>query len=229
MIEKPLPSKARLLPLLVLLVALAIWSTLWLLKVFPQSVFPSPLAVAKGLGEEFRSGRLLDDLVASLFRVTTGFALAVLLGVPVGLWLGHHFRSRFALLPAINFFRSLSPLAWIPFAILWFGIGDLPAIFLIFMACFFPVVVATAAAVASIPSVYFRVARDYGFSGRELITKVSLPAIAPQVITLLRVTAGPSWLGVLAAGEVAGGDGPGVCILGAGHRPRTGCPVGGKS
>src|SRR3989449_5623921 len=94
MIEKPLPSKARLLPLLVLLVALAIWSTLWLLKVFPQSVFPSPLAVAKGLGEEFRSGRLLDDLVASLFRVTTGFALAVLLGVPVGLWLGHHVRDR---------------------------------------------------------------------------------------------------------------------------------------
>src|SRR2546426_5094936 len=136
MIEKPLPSKARLLPLLVLLVALAIWSTLWLLKVFPQSVFPSPLAVAKGIGEEIRTGRLLGDLVASLFRVTTGFMLAVLLGVPVGLWLGHHVRSRLALLPAINFFRSLSPLAWIPFAILWFGIGDLPAIFLIFMACF---------------------------------------------------------------------------------------------
>jgi len=212
MIEKPLPSKARLLPLLVLLVALAIWSTLWLLKVFPQSVFPSPLAVAKGLGEEFRSGRLLDDLVASLFRVTTGFALAVLLGVPVGLWLGHHVRSRFALLPAINFFRSLSPLAWIPFAILWFGIGDLPAIFLIFMACFFPVVVATAAAVASIPSVYFRVARDYGFSGRELITKVSLPAIAPQVITSLRVTAGLAWLVVVAAEMIAGRDGLGFAI-----------------
>src|SRR2546425_135102 len=212
MIEKPLPSKARLLPLLVLLVALAIWSTLWLLKVFPQSVFPSPLAVAKGLGEEFRSGRLLDDLVASLFRVTTGFALAVLLGVPVGLWLGHHVRSRFALLPAINFFRSLSPLAWIPFAILWFGIGDLPAIFLIFMACFFPLVVATAAAVASIPSVYFRVARDYGFSGRELITKVSLPAIAPQVITSLRVTAGLAWLVVVAAEMIAGRDGLGFAI-----------------
>lgn len=212
MIEKPIPSKARLLPLLVLLVALAIWSTLWLSKVFPQSVFPSPLAVAKGLGEEFRSGRLLDDLVASLFRVTTGFVIAVLLGVPVGLWLGHHVRSRFALLPLINFFRSLSPLAWIPFAILWFGIGDLPAIFLIFMACFFPVVVATAAAVASIPSVYFRVARDYGFSGRELITKVTLPAIAPQVITSLRVTAGLAWLVVVAAEMIAGRDGLGFAI-----------------
>src|SRR6267378_4203834 len=212
MIEKPLPSKARVLPLLVVLVALAIWSTLWLLKAFPQSVFPSPLAVAKGPGEEFRSGRLLDDLVASLFRVTTGFVLAVLLGVPLGLWLGHHVRSRLALLPAINFFRSLSPLAWIPFAILWFGIGDLPAIFLIFMACFFPVVVATVAAVASIPSVYFRVARDYRFSGLELLTQVTLPAIAPQVITSLRVTAGLAWLVVVAAEMIAGRDGLGFAI-----------------
>lgn len=88
MTEKPLPLKIRLLPLLVLLSAIAVWSLLSQLKVFPQAVFPSPLAAAKGLGEEFRSGRLIDDLIASLFRVTTGFFLAVLLGVPVGLWLG---------------------------------------------------------------------------------------------------------------------------------------------
>src|SRR5712672_2343651 len=109
MIDKQLPSGARLLPLLVLFVAIAVWSALWMLQVFPESVFPSPLAVAKGLGEEVRTGRLLGDLVASLFRVTTGFMLAVVLGLPVGLWLGRHVRSRFALLPAINFFRSLSP------------------------------------------------------------------------------------------------------------------------
>jgi NitT/TauT family transport system permease protein len=212
MTEKPLPSGTRLLPLLVLCVAIAVWSALWILQVFPASVFPSPLAVAKGLGEEVRTGRLFGDLVASLFRVTTGFMLAVVLGLPVGLWLGHHVRSRFALLPAINFFRSLSPLAWIPFAILWFGIGDLPAIFLIFMACFFPVVIATVSAVASIPSVYFRVARDYRFSGLELLTQVTLPAIAPQVITSLRVTAGLAWLVVVAAEMIAGRDGLGFAI-----------------
>ena len=204
--------KVRLLPLLVLLIAVAVWYGLSLLHVFPQSVFPSPLAVARGLGEEVSTGRLLDDLVASLFRVTTGFIIAVALGVPMGLWLGHHVRSRFALLPAINFFRSLSPLAWIPFAILWFGIGDLPAIFLIFMACFFPIVVATVSAVSSIPSIYFRVARDYRFSGLELLTKVTLPAIAPQVITSLRVTAGLAWLVVVAAEMIAGRDGLGFAI-----------------
>jgi NitT/TauT family transport system permease protein len=212
MTETPLPAKARLLPLLVVVVALAGWSALSFLKVFPASVFPSPLAVAHGLAEEVRTGRLLGDLVASLFRVTTGFVLAVVLGVPAGLWLGHHVRARYALLPAINFFRSLSPLAWIPFAILWFGIGDVPAIFLIFMACFFPLVLATVAAVANIPSVYFRVANDYRFSGTELLTKVTLPAIAPQVITSLRVTAGLAWLVVVAAEMIAGRDGLGFAI-----------------
>ena len=227
MIEKPLPSRTRLLPLLVLCVAIAVWSALWALKAFPESVFPSPLAVARGLGEEVRTGRLLGDLVASLFRVTTGFMLAVVLGIPVGLWLGHHVRSRFALLPAINFFRSLSPLAWIPFAILWFGIGDLPAIFLIFMACFFPVVIATVSAVASIPSVYFRVARDYRFSGIELLTRVTLPAIAPQVITSLRVTAGLAWLVVVAAEMIAGRDGLGFAIWDARNGLRMDLLVGG--
>lgn len=206
------PSGARLLPLLVLLVALAAWGALAALRVFPESVFPSPLAVARGFAEEARTGRLPNDLVASLFRVTAGFALAAALGLPTGLWLGQSARARAALLPAVNFFRSLSPLAWIPFAILWFGIGDLPAIFLIFMASFFPLVLATAAAVASVPAVYYRVAADYGFRGAELLTRVTLPAIAPQVITALRVTAGLAWLVVVAAEMIAGRDGLGFAI-----------------
>ena len=212
MTEKHVPVAVRLLPLFVLLIGLAIWFCLSRLGVFPESAFPSPVAVARGFGVELRTGRLLDDLIASLFRVSCGFLLAVLLGLPTGLWMGHHFRSRVALLPAINFFRSLSPLAWIPFAILWFGIGDLPAIFLIFMACFFPIVVATVSAVAAIPSIYFRVARDYSFSGAELLMKVTLPAIAPQVITSLRVTAGLAWLVVVAAEMIAGRDGLGFAI-----------------
>ncbi len=212
MIAETAPSRTGLLSGLVLFAALLIWSALSLLGVFPESVFPSPLAVARGFLEEIRSGRLGDDLVASLFRVTTGFALSVFSGVPVGLWLGHHARTRAALLPAINFFRNLSPLAWIPFAILWFGIGDLPTIFLIFMAAFFPIVIATIAAVANIPSVYFRVAHDYGFSNNEILTRVTLPAIAPQVITSLRVTAGLAWLVVVAAEMIAGHGGLGFAI-----------------
>jgi NitT/TauT family transport system permease protein len=155
---------------------------------------------------------MFQDIIASLFRVTTGFLLAVVLGIPLGLVIGLHGGSKAALLPFVNFFRSLSPLAWIPFAILWFGVGDVPSIFLIFMSVFFPVVVSTMAAVSSIPSVHFRVARDYGLRGVEMLTQVTIPAIMPQIITTLRVTAGLAWLVVVAAEMIAGRDGLGFLI-----------------
>jgi NitT/TauT family transport system permease protein len=190
----------------------AVWAAVASADVFPPSLFPHPFAVVRGLLAELRSGRLLDDAIASLFRVSCGFLLAVFLGVPGGLLIGRSRLARKAFLPLVNFFRSLSPLAWIPFAVLWLGIGDPPAIFLIFMAAFFPVVVSTAAAVASIPSVYFRAARDLGIEGAELLREVTLPAIAPQVITTLRVTAGLSWLVVVAAEMLAGRDGLGFAV-----------------
>lgn len=210
--SEKLSTKNRLLPFGVLVLAVGLW---WLISVsglFPESLLPTPLAAIKGFAEEISNGRMLNDLIASLFRVASGFALAVGLGIPLGLLLGQNQATRSALLPGVNFFRSLSPLAWIPFAILWFGIGDAPAIFLIFMASFFPIVLATVAAVANIPAVYFRVARDYGIKGGEMLMSVTLPAIAPQVITTLRVTAGLAWLVVVAAEMIAGRDGLGFAI-----------------
>jgi NitT/TauT family transport system permease protein len=210
--ERLSPKTRRLLSFAVLVLLVALWALLARLGVYPESAFPSPQAVARGFVEEAKAGRLLDDLVASLFRVTTGFALAAASGVPLGLVLGHWTRARAALLPTVNFFRNLSPLAWIPFAILWFGIGDKPAIFLIFMASFFPLVLATIAAVAGIPAVFFRVAQNYGYRGAELLTKVTLPAIVPQIITALRITAGLAWVVVVAAEMIAGQDGLGFAI-----------------
>ena len=204
--------RAPYLAILGALVLVAVWGAVAAMSVFPESLFPTPLAVARALVQELRSGRLVDDALASLFRVSAGFLLATALGVPVGLLLGHSARARDAFLPLVNFFRNLSPLAWIPFAVLWLGIGDPPAIFLIFMASFFPIVLATMAAVASVPAVYYRVARDYGFADLELLTQVTLPAIAPQVITALRVTAGMAWVVVVAAEMIAGRDGLGFAI-----------------
>jgi NitT/TauT family transport system permease protein len=200
------------LPLAAGFALVALWYTLSALKVFPESAFPSPSQVVQGFIEEGKRGRLFDDLIASLFRVGIGFALAVATGVPLGLVMGLQVHTRIALLPMVNFFRSLSPLAWIPFAILWFGIGDVPAIFLIFMSVFFQMALATLAAVANIPTVYFRVARDYGITGLERLTAVILPAIMPQIITAFRVAAGVAWLVVVAAEMIAGRDGLGFLI-----------------
>ena len=215
------PVRHPLLPLAGPVLLVAFWGAMAGLRLFPEALFPSPWAVAKGLAGEIASFRLVNDAIASLYRVGVGFLAAVALGVPAGLLLGHSATGRRALLPIVNFFRSLSPLAWIPFAVLWFGLGDRPAIFLIFMAALFPVVISTTAAVAQIPSVYFRVARDLGIGGTSLLREVTLPAIAPQVITTLRVTAGLSWLVVVAAEMIAGSDGLGYAVWDARNGLRT--------
>ncbi len=198
-----------------------IWASLVFFKVLDATIFPSPLTVARAMWSEMRSGRLWTDLIASLFRVATGFLLGVVLAIPTGLWLGRHATMRAAFLPAINFLRSLSPLTWIPFAIIWFGIGDTPAIFLIFMATFFPLALATLSAVANIPQTYFRVARDYDIVGMELLPKITLWAVLPQVITALRVTAGLAWLVLVAAEMIAGHDGLGFAVWDARNGLRT--------
>jgi NitT/TauT family transport system permease protein len=210
-----------LLPLAVVAALVSVWTVVWKAGIFHESAFPSPLAVLRGFGEEIRAGRLFNDLITSLFRVSCGFLVAVATGIPMGLWMGQRLAARLAFLPIINFFRNLSPLAWIPFAILWFGVGDASSIFLIFLSAFFPVTLATMAAVANIPVVYFRVAQDYGLRGFDNLTKVALPAIMPQVITTLRVTAGLSWLVVVAAEMIAGRDGLGFAVMDTRNGLRT--------
>ena len=206
------PGSRLLLPIAVLLGFLLVWSLISYLDLFPGYAMPSPKAVGKSFGEEILAGRLINDIIASLWRVAVGFTISAVLGIPAGLWLGQHLYARKAFAPMLNFFRFLSPLAWIPFAILWFHIGDKPAIFLICMATFFPLVLATMSAVATIPSIYFRVAQDYHYKGIELLTKVTFPAILPQVITALRVSYGIAWVVIVAAEMVGCQDGLGYGI-----------------
>jgi NitT/TauT family transport system permease protein len=221
MTDKPNTFKSIVFPLVIVGVLVVLWTLVWAAGVFHESSFPSPLAVVRAFEDEIRTGRLANDLIVSLFRVSCGFSIAVALGIPIGLWLGQKLTPRLALLPIVNFFRNLSSLAWIPFAILWFGVGDASTIFLIFLAAFFPVVLATMAAVSGIPAVYSRVAHDYGLSGFEKLVHLTLPAIMPQVITALRVTAGLSWLVVVAAEMVAGRDGLGFAVMDSRNGLRT--------
>jgi NitT/TauT family transport system permease protein len=204
--------KRLFLPIAVLLCLLLIWFIISFTNLFPAYAFPSPGAVLKSFREEMLAGRLVNDIIASLWRVAVGFVISAGLGIPVGLWLGQHLHARHAFVPMLNFFRFLSPLAWIPFAILWFHIGDKPAIFLIFMATFFPLALTTMSAVATIPSIYFRVAQDYNYKGMELLTKVTFPAVLPQIITSLRVSYGIAWVVIVAAEMVGCQDGLGYGI-----------------
>jgi NitT/TauT family transport system permease protein len=211
-ISKDFPGKGTILSALVLAAALFLWWVVCKTGLFPAYALPSPGQVFGSFREELTAGRLLNDIVASLWRVFVGYYLAAFLAIPLGLWLGRHAIVRKAFLPMLNFFRFLSPLAWIPFAILWFHIGDKPAFFLIFMATFFPLVLTVISAVATIPSIYFRVAHDYNYTGWQLLTQVTFPAVLPQIITSLRVCYGIAWVVIVAAEMVGCQDGLGYGI-----------------
>jgi NitT/TauT family transport system permease protein len=178
-------------------------------------VLPSPSAVFLAIGELARRGLLLKYVVASLFRVTWGYLMATALAVPLGIWLGLHSRGEMTANPLIQLLRPISPLAWIPIAILWFGVGDLSAIFLIFLASFFPLVVTAMNAVHNIETTHWNAGRNFGLSGRRMLFSIILPAITPQLILGLRITLGVAWLVVVAAEMIAVNSGLGFLIVDA--------------
>jgi NitT/TauT family transport system permease protein len=201
------------LPSITFLCILLIWELITRFSGWSNQVFPSPLAVLTSMQELINNGALLKHSVASLFRVSIGFFLAVILGIPIGIILGRLEIAKLLFNPLVQFLRPISPLAWIPLAMLWFGIGDVPAIFLIFLSSFFPMVVATSVAVESIKPTFFQVAANFNFNRYEIITKIVMPAITPEVITALRLTITIAWLVVVAAEMIAVQSGLGYMIL----------------
>jgi NitT/TauT family transport system permease protein len=205
-------SVPLVLPLLTISVILILWQCISYSEVFPDYAFPTLSSVILSFAEELSSLRLVNDIIASLWRVIIGFFLSAAMAIPLGLYFGHRRALRQAFIPTLNFFRFLSPLAWIPFAILWFHIGDKPAIFLIFLATFFPLCLSVISSVATIPDIYFRVAKEYHYKGSELLLKITLPAILPQLISALRICYGISWIVIVAAEMVGCQDGLGYGI-----------------
>jgi NitT/TauT family transport system permease protein len=193
------------------LVLLVIWDVA--VRVSKTNVFPSPLAVALGFRELARRGVLLAYSRDSLVRVGVGYGLALLLGIPAGLVLGWKRDAALAANPVIQFMRPISPLAWIPVSIVLFGVTNLATIFLIFLASFFPIVVATMNGVRGIPSMYLRAGRNFDLSPSALLARVVLPAALPQVLTGLRIALGIAWLVVVAAEMIAVDSGLGYLVI----------------
>lgn len=178
-------------------------------------ILPDPVETLGGIADLARHGLIFKYVVASLFRVTWGFVLAAILAIPLGLAIGWYRRAEMALNPLIQMLRPISPLAWIPVAILWFGVGDMAAIFLIFVGCFLPLLVTAINAVRSVPAVYINAGRNFGLSQLDLMRRVLYPAVIPQLIIGLRITLGVAWLVVVAAEMIAVDSGLGFLIVDA--------------
>ena len=205
--------EAVVLPLIVVAILIATWHVA--VKSTGSDIFPTPGEVALGVVELARKGVLPKYIVATLFRVFWGFGLAMLVGIPAGLlmgWFGSAFR---AFNPLLQVLRPISPIAWIPLAILWFGIDDRAPVFLIFLASVFPITTTTIAAVRNIPLVHIRAAQNFGVRGPALFARVLFPAALPQIITGLRIALGVAWLVVVAAEMIAVDSGLGYLIIDA--------------
>jgi len=204
-LRRVLPSVA------VMTLLIAAW---WAVVVESKSViFPTPWQVVTGALELARDGTLWAHIGASLFRVGTGFLLAVAVAVPLGLWMGWVRGAFTTLNPIFQMLRPISPIAWIPISILWFGVGDLSPIFLIFISSVFPMIVQTTVGVHTIERRYLRAAANFGVSRRTLFRLVVIPATLPQIIVGMRIGLGVAWLVVVAAEMIALRSGLGYLII----------------
>src|SRR5690348_15448773 len=195
----------------VMAVVLAIW---WAAVVATESaIFPTPWQVVTGTLELARDGTLWDHIGASLMRVGAGFGLAVLFAIPLGLWMGWVHGAFVTLNPIFQILRPISPIAWIPLAILWFGVGNASPIYLIFIVSVFPMIVQTTAGVHTIEKRFLRAADNFGVSRKKLFLQVVFPAALPQIIVGMRIGLGVAWLVVVAAEMIALHSGLGYMII----------------
>ena len=209
----PQPTRARLLlrrllwPIATGLGALAFWTAA--VRLSGTTVFPAPEKVLLGVRGLWREGVLGKDIGASLARVLLGFGGGVLLGVPTGALMARSRRAAAALNPVLQLLRPISPIAWIPLAIICFGITDRACIFLTFLAAFFPVALSTREAVRNVPAIYLLAAENFGLSRAAMFSSVLIPAALPQILVGLRIALGVSWLVVVAAEMIAVSSGLG--------------------
>jgi len=198
-------------PLAVLTAIVAVW---WYVVVATESlIFPTPAQVVTGTMELVEDGSLWEHIGASLMRVGMGFSLAILVAVPTGLWMGRVEGAFRTLNPVFQILRPISPIAWIPVAILWFGVGNASPVFLIFIAAVFPMIVQTAAGVHTIEKRYLRAAENFGVSRSKLFRQVIVPAVLPEIIVGMRISLGVAWLVVVAAEMIALRSGLGYLII----------------
>jgi len=176
---------------------------------------PSPVQVVQGLYELTVTGlppgyRLFGHLFASLERFLLGFAIALALAVPIGVLMGWSTIFDNFLDPLVEVVRPVPPLAWLPLAVLWFGIGTLSGSFIIFLGCFFPIVLNTVSGVKSVDANMVEAARTLGARDRTILARVMVPGALPSIITGLRIGVGIGWMTLVAAEMISVHSGYGL-------------------
>lgn len=169
--------------------------------VIPARFFPAPSALLAEIWADLLSGKLMVDTFSSLYRLAWGLLIGVVLGVGIGMAMGMSRVVDAACGVTVQVLRAIPPITWIGFSILWFGLGNRPAIFLIVLGTIFPTLLNTYAGVKQVDVIYLRAARNLGAGGFLLFRDVVLAAAMPSILTGLRVSLGLAWI-LMVVGEL---------------------------
>lgn len=190
-------AQSLLYPLLSFGAVILLWQVVVAGGLLKELVMPLPWTVAKTFYRFFAGGEFFTHLWASLARVMTGFAIGTLCGVVLGILVGHFERFARLVDPLIQALRPIPIAAWLPLAIIWFGIGDKPGIFLIVIGVFYPVFLNTVHGVKFTPPILIRAAQTLGASAWTMLFHVILPAALPNILTGARIGLGLAWVCVV--------------------------------
>ena len=215
---------------LVPIVLLALWQWLSSQAIVNPQILPAPTRVLAKWWEYLMpaqaydpatsgylawifSGEMIHDAYASMYRVTVGFFAGAILALPLGLMMGANDRVYKLFNPLIQILRPIPPIAFIPLSILWFGLGNPPAIFLIVIGAFFPILMNTIAGVRNVDGIYIRAARSLGAGQATMFLRVILPAATPYILAGMRIGVGTAFIVVIVAEMIAVNNGLGYRIL----------------
>lgn len=185
------------------IIFLFIWQCVIWIGNYQPILLPGPILVAKSIWQFIISGEIFSHLFISLFRFIVGFVLAILIGVPIGFLLGRVNALFHAIELLLQLIRPISPIAWSPFVVLWFGIGSLPAMAIIFIAAFFPIVFNTIKGIRHIEPQYLKIASNLNLTGWKLYKNILFPGAFKHIMGGIHMAVGTSWI-FLVSGEMIG-------------------------
>ncbi|MDO5860577.1 ABC transporter permease [Methanobrevibacter sp.] len=182
-------------------------------QLVPSYAFPGPIDVANSFVKLSLSGKLFIDIFETLYKVLFGMLLASTVGILLGIILGWYKRLERLCKLVISILRPIPPIAWIPFSIIWFGLGIGPAVFIIFMGCVFPILISTIDGVHRTDPVLIEAAQSFGASDRQMLTEVIIPSSLPFIVSGLKVAIGIALMCTISGEMIGSSSGIGYMIL----------------
>ncbi len=194
-----------------------VWQIVAALRIWSRLFLPGPTDVIEAFGDLIQGGELIDDITVSAQEFLTGYILAAIVAIPLGLLIGWYPRVRSALDPFITFFYATPRIVLLPLLIIWLGIGIESKVAVVFLGAFFAMVINTTAGVRSLDSSLLRVARSFGANDLTIFKTIALPGSVPFILTGLRLGIGHALVGVVVGEYVAAQHGIGRMMAIAGN------------